>query len=98
MSSHPIPWYVALNPKVARQITAYDRLTKLEVGGMGLAADNVRPDLDKPHVFVFRKAWLMSMGGETSVGYCEVPAQARAGLMFRLASRGLSDSLKFWWH
>ncbi len=45
-----------------------------------------------------KEAWLMSIGGETSEGYCEVPAQARAGLMFRLASRGLSDSLKWWWH
>jgi hypothetical protein len=76
----------------------YRALSNLEVGGMGIIADDQLPSLDKAHVFHVKKIWMMSAGEEASGGYCEVPAKKRADLMFRLERRKQSNLLKVWWH
>ena len=96
--SNPYPWQVLVSPRVARQIQTYDRLTKLEVGGMGLTRDAAIPSLKATHTFVITKVWMMSAGEEASGGYCEIPAVDRAKMMFRLAKVGKADLLKVWWH
>jgi hypothetical protein len=68
------------------------------MGGMGLVSDAELPDITKPHAFFVTKAWAMSAGEETSAGYCEIPADDRANLMFDLAAQGKADLLKLWWH
>jgi hypothetical protein len=68
------------------------------MGGMGLVSDAELPDPTKPHAFFVTRAWAMSAGEETSAGYCEIPADDRANLMFDLAAEGKADLLKLWWH
>jgi hypothetical protein len=68
------------------------------MGGMGLVTDASLPDITKPRAFFVTEAWAMSAGEQANGGYCEIPADERANLMFDLAAQGKADLLKLWWH